>query len=340
MQNPHKLLQIAYNNKDEIVSVFDVPTGIKCDCHCPECGEPLEAKNRGKFIDSVLLPNQKVAHFAHSSGKNCLYATETAIHKLAKFVLQLDKKLMLPRYYSHDIGMVLFKGGLFEFDEAFVENVFVKDGKKIVPDVTLLKNKKQLFIEFFKTHQIDFEKYEKIEEFGISTIEIDLNSVEPLHNGQINIAGIREFLQSDVINAHWIYNANVKSLLKNKIKNDEDLIFQQEQELQRELAHDYEVNFGKKDYEMKDIEWVKQWKDKTIKMGYSLIKIYNGWWDSHTRYPYKAQTVYCPKEPKESNKTQYYTCQNCQYFYSLYYHNEDTFLFCGFKSGIVRQNKK
>ena len=59
--NNNKLLQIALNDKKEIVNIFDVETGDKCKCICHECKKPVIAKNKNK---SLVLLNEKALNAA------------------------------------------------------------------------------------------------------------------------------------------------------------------------------------------------------------------------------------------------------------------------------------
>src|SRR5688572_7292525 len=96
-------LQIALDANGSVVSIFKVPTGLACNCLCPVCKEPLEAKNKNKMSNEALVPGQKIAHFAHNDGSICAGAAETAIHRFAKEVLTRTKKLMLPPLFVNEI---------------------------------------------------------------------------------------------------------------------------------------------------------------------------------------------------------------------------------------------
>ena len=59
-------------NEGELVSIADVESGLKCNCTCTKCGEPLVAK-KGEVKDH---------HFAHSVDSDC--SGETIKHIMAK----------------------------------------------------------------------------------------------------------------------------------------------------------------------------------------------------------------------------------------------------------------
>ncbi len=70
-----------------MVHVNDVPNGLACGCFCPVCNAPLVAR-QGKI---------RVPHFAHTAGRDCQRAGETALHMAAKQVLQdLKGCIVLP----------------------------------------------------------------------------------------------------------------------------------------------------------------------------------------------------------------------------------------------------
>ena len=67
-------LAYAEDTGGGIVHVSRVTRGLACDCICPACGKPVEAKQGEK----------RASHFAHESNGDCVHAVETMLHKLAK----------------------------------------------------------------------------------------------------------------------------------------------------------------------------------------------------------------------------------------------------------------
>ena len=68
-----------------MVSPAEVPSGRACDCVCPGCHSPLQAR-KGE---------QNVWHFAHD-GSACATGAETAIHLMAKQILASERNIRLP----------------------------------------------------------------------------------------------------------------------------------------------------------------------------------------------------------------------------------------------------
>lgn len=73
--NKKNMLTYAINSVGNLVYIDEVENGIKCSCFCPNCKEPLSAKNNGAI---------KKHHFAHVSGAECEHAYESMLHILAK----------------------------------------------------------------------------------------------------------------------------------------------------------------------------------------------------------------------------------------------------------------
>lgn len=208
----HSLLQIAYNENRQLVSIYQVPTGIKCNCICPECGGKLEAKNNGKSENMILSKNQKIAHFAHVDGKVCHYAPETVVHLLAKKVLAENKILKLPEY--REWGVWLLGSITFTFDEVMVEKTHEHKGVKVKPDAILKKGENLLFIEFFKSHPIDKKKKDKIKFIGESTIEINLNHIVLSESMNENYSKIKTLLEESQEHKVWIFNKKRDSFFR------------------------------------------------------------------------------------------------------------------------------
>lgn len=177
-------------SEERLVHILEVQTGLACNCVCPNCRQPLIAKNNSK--------NKKLAHFAHHSTVECEAAYETALHLLAKAVLMRSRKLRLPDFRKGDY---LKKGMLVEFDEVTEDGHRVNvDGDVIIPDAIGKKGDRQVFIEFANTHFVDDEKTNVIRKSGIACIEVDLT-------GQtLDEDVLKTFLESASSSICWISN--------------------------------------------------------------------------------------------------------------------------------------
>jgi hypothetical protein len=328
----NELLQIALNSEKQIVSIYQVPTGIKCNCTCPECGEQLAAKNKGKNENTILAYNQKQAHFAHVSGKVCKYATESALHKMAKEILFQYKTLMLPSIYhyrekvSDDIAVT--------FDEVELEKRIDHKGIVIIPDAVLVKGKKKLFIEFYRSHLVDDNKKEKLEHIGVSTLEVDLNYVDPIIEGKPNYEGLKHYLETDSDLREWLINTEGERLYRkreaeDKVKPKYSLDFLKKQE---EIYEEENTRVNRSSEDQAAVrKSVEKWKDKAIANGYELVKVYG--------YSYYTdKTVYCPKEKRNENKKEAFGCNACPHFLNFYYPRDESYVLCGFKANLIKKD--
>lgn len=181
---------------DKLRHISEVENGLACECICPNCKNPLVAKNNPL--------NRKVGHFAHHSSKDCKGAIETALHLLAKSILLKTKKLNTPKYhydYNPTNQNSIFKPCQnLTFDNILLEKPVEINGDKIIPDAIGELNGKQVYIEFANTHFIDTHKKNKLKNSGVSCIEINLK-------GQLlDEVNLTTFINSDTPLKYWIAN--------------------------------------------------------------------------------------------------------------------------------------
>jgi hypothetical protein len=146
-----------------MVHISDVDSGLACRCHCAACGGLLVAR-KGEINEH---------HFGHHSSKPCRTAVETAVHKLAKQILEERRELLLPAIDARDRGrhLVLRKAASYRFDTAVLEQPL----EGLVPDVIVTKGDHRLLVEIVVTHRCGPEKIGRIERMGSSAVEIDLS---------------------------------------------------------------------------------------------------------------------------------------------------------------------
>lgn len=190
---------LAYGLKGDgrIVHVRDVPSGLACDCVCPHCRCRLVAR-RGEI---------KAPHFAHHHSEECKQARETALHLLAKQILEVDLCLNLPEWVASDgrKRSILQPSVSYVFDEAALE---CRLGE-IVPDVIVRKGERELVVEIFVTHACDKAKVSKLRARGLSAIEIDLSRLP--HDAPLDV--VREHVLA-LAPRRWL--ANMRLAAKEK----------------------------------------------------------------------------------------------------------------------------
>ena len=192
------LMTIAVNENDQLVSIKQVERGLKCDCLCFECGEPVVAKKGEK----------NGHHFAHSSNKeSCNINPESILHKFAKQVIMEEKGLTLPALpNSQDT-----ESKLWQFSKLIAE----QSVGSIRPDLVASIDHGIMFIEIAVTSFIDSDKLNLIKHLGIQTIEIDLKELLK-QNVDIPSEEARNYILHEVINKKWVYP--IKQTLNTPIK--------------------------------------------------------------------------------------------------------------------------
>ncbi len=198
-KNPYGLLD------GQIVTVNEVERGLACNCVCPACGHPLEA-HKGAARDP---------YFSHYRGAECGAAYETALHLLAKDVLEKERRLLLPELkVTSDLSIaragtiaeteiIVKPWNRMEFDEVFVE----KSLGDIIPDVRLTKSGRNLFVEIRVTHKVDDAKLAKIRERNVATIEYDFSAASRiLTRKDIRHVLIETYVARGLGRGAWIYH--------------------------------------------------------------------------------------------------------------------------------------
>lgn len=174
--------------------------GIKCELVCPACGSALIAK----------LGEAREHHFAHASSFPCEYGLETALHKRAKEILEEEKKINLPEITARSEVLAGCKQVIL--DKVWLENRL----GNIRPDVRATsKEGEALFVEIYVTHEVGKEKIKRIQELGISTIEVDLSD---LSHASISDEELRSILIQGTERKKWLYNAVAEHWLKTRPK--------------------------------------------------------------------------------------------------------------------------
>lgn len=156
----------AQSTSGEMLHISEVTSGLKCNCTCPGCDEPMIAYKGS---------SKKAHYFGHRAGSACKGGGETALHRFAKEVLNTALEFTLPPVDLRvdDKSETVINKKAFRFDRAELE----KRTSDIIPDVVVYLKDRPLLVEMFVTHKCDDVKIEKIVKLGMSAIEIDLSKV-------------------------------------------------------------------------------------------------------------------------------------------------------------------
>ena len=160
-------------NSNAIIHVSEVNRGLKCECYCHECNEPLVAKKGNKIG----------WHFAHSSNSECSGGLETVIHKLAKEALAKHKYIETGKFeinYKIPQRAKIYSRAadtrLLTFDQVELESPTYRH-LGIIPDAVAVTAAGSMIIEFAFSHWIDDEKKSILRTLNVPTIEVDLNKI-------------------------------------------------------------------------------------------------------------------------------------------------------------------
>lgn len=239
---------------NELKHISAVKNGMACECYCPSCKGRLIAKNNPS--------NKKQSHFAHVNGTECPGALETALHILAKQILQKTKSLAIPDYhfdYAPGNPNSLFrKGKEVVFENVLIEYPIEQNDRRIVPDAIGEINNKRILVEFAKTHFVDERKKEKVIAMKIPCIEIDLC------NAELSEESLQFLLNSQGAHKYWIANPRL---------DEEYRAFKlaQDQEQRKKTQEDREIKEKKK----KEGEY--KFQRYHNHKNYQLIRIEGGW---------------------------------------------------------------
>lgn len=188
-----KLIYAEHIADSEPVSINDVPSGLGCNCICPECKAPLVAR-KGQTREY---------HFAHKgnlSDCNLVYANQTALHRLAKAIIAEEKKIYVPAVAVplKNINLGRIPPGIrarlpkaYEYRPAEILNCQSVDLEKhlpgFVPDIIANTSNGEYLIEIAVTHFVDEEKKAHAVEYNAPMLEIDLSRFveEPIGSNEL-----------------------------------------------------------------------------------------------------------------------------------------------------------
>ncbi|MBR3984733.1 MAG: hypothetical protein IKJ92_07255 [Bacteroidaceae bacterium] len=196
LQGQQQKLTYALNKEGILVHVDSVPNGNGCGCICPCCKNELCAKNGGE---------ERIHHFAHLGGADCSGGIESALHLMAKNILQEVKSVRLPAIEN------ICKSELLHFDEVDVE--VYDEGTSLRPDCIGRYGDKIIWIEFKRTHAVDKKKKGKIISKRIDCIEIDLKGCD------LTPEKVKDLLLNQKEKRIWIYNSEHQFSYSKKAKS-------------------------------------------------------------------------------------------------------------------------
>ncbi|MEL7834855.1 competence protein CoiA family protein [Fodinibius sp. N2] len=240
--------------------ITKVENGLKCNCICPNCEAKLIARNQGK---------KKVPHFAHYKSTQCPGSLETAIHLMAKQIIQDELLIYTPKYSKETIayddeGIPHYGKNTHippdnvEFDRVDVE--VSKSGYR--PDVIAFKNGKSLNIEIKVSHEVDEEKASLIKSVQEPMLEIDLSDLT--EDTLLDIEQFNWEVIQNVENKEWIHNPKGEENYEKNLAQLEIKVEQINKKIrkQKEKKKDFkELKEKKRELYQEDLERLEKAKD-------------------------------------------------------------------------------
>ena len=148
----------------ELIHIDDVERGLACNCVCPHCKTQLISRKGEKNIK----------HFAHYKLADCNHGAETALHLMAKEIIQQTRTIFVP-YIPKTVYDFSHNGTLITFEKAVLEKQL---SDNIRGDVVLYNENHFLNVEIKVTHEVEAKKNIELFNLGIPTVEIDFSDMK------------------------------------------------------------------------------------------------------------------------------------------------------------------
>lgn len=162
--------QEAGNRDGHLIHIDDAPNG-KTGLLCPDCLHEVVARHGEKRRHS----------FAHWKGGDCVFAGETAVHRLAKDIIAQRGHLLIPALEIIDVGgkKQLSPATTMSFDEVLVERYAGTQRPDLIGIVTdRYGDEHRLMIEIHVTNPVYGRRKRKLALHGQTVMEIDLSKID------------------------------------------------------------------------------------------------------------------------------------------------------------------
>lgn len=195
-----------------MVAVGDVPRGRACECICPECKGPLQARHG----------DINVHHFAHDADPergplSCESGLESSIHRMAKQLIAEHGGLQVPGLMvtaraiakSGQELVVSRKSGEAEwvaFDDVRLEHRL----DPVRPDIVGYRQGRPMLIEVTFRHGLSQSKRQKLRDLGLPALELDLARV----GFGIGVLELTDLVVAQVRNKRWVAHPEYGALTR------------------------------------------------------------------------------------------------------------------------------
>jgi hypothetical protein len=203
-------LKLPYGLRDnELITIDNVDSGLKCNCVCPYCKQRLIAR-KGEI---------KEHHFAHYKVSDCGKAVETVTHRLSKDFIKGAKFFTTPPIYFPGTKVPIIEESQVPIDDVKLESRL----GFIVPDIIIDSGTKSLIVEIRVTHGVDDEKASKIRRLNLPAVEVFAGQLmKRLYTEKkyfLNDAEYKRILIEESAYKRWINNPRAETKIK-EVKNE------------------------------------------------------------------------------------------------------------------------
>lgn len=192
--------KIPFGERDgALFRAFEVENGLRCNCICPGCRQPLNAANNGEKV---------VPHFRHAQSNDCTTGFREGVRRSAVALIAQQKQLMLPAFLA--VVRITTAGGRMLEEKVELPPVMVTaDSVERFVELDELRGHavlhlsgRQLIVRIKMSSRMEHERYRQFQALGHSSIEIDLHR---LTLEQINDAdSFKHAVLQDPSNRSWI----------------------------------------------------------------------------------------------------------------------------------------
>lgn len=172
----------AEDANGHLVHVDSVPRGLECGCFCPNCHEPLVAR-QGDILEHGF------AHHSKSRSSTLKICYQVTLYKLAEQIIKEKKCVYAPSYYG------IFKEHLLCFNDVQIDKRYKREDKQ--PDVIGIAEDGAVYI-IELTFEGKVERKEAIDYKNTNHLVINLS-------GQ-SLESLERFLLSSEKNKKWLNN--------------------------------------------------------------------------------------------------------------------------------------
>lgn len=155
-----RIFSWAEDANGRMVHVDSVPRGLKCNCFCPYCHEPLVARH-GEIKEHGF------AHHSEERQSRLEICYQVTLYKLAEQIIQEQKRIIAPSYYG------IFPSEEITFSDIKVDSSYEREDKQ--PDViAMTPDGEEYLIEF--TFEYKVQHKQPLDYKNLNCIEIDLSN--------------------------------------------------------------------------------------------------------------------------------------------------------------------